>query len=258
MANTDTASKRQRPGDDSPPKQVQKKTKAKTKINIEGTKCCICEDVIALPSESVEGDDALFCEGFCQAWCHRKCIGFSNQLFKVLCESDDPFLCLYCSLACYQKEIFSLSKQVKSLTSEVALLKNQEPMAIAKEVENSHTIVSSVEQSSSSPPNPPPSQDISKIITTVLSEEKEKEKHRLNLIIYNFKESQESDPLNRKEADINECTKLFQNYLGTQVSISNASRIGKKHNNTNKPCLLKVTVSSLREKAQVLRNCIKL
>ena len=69
---------------------------------------------------------------------------------------------------------------------------------------------------------------------------------------------QESDPLNRKEADINESTKLFQNYLGTQVSIFNASRIGKKHDNTNKPRLLKVTVSSLWEKAQVLRNCIKL
>ena len=116
-------------------------------------------------------------------------------------------------------------------------------MAITNEVENSHTIVSSVEQSSSSPPNPPPSQDISKIITTVLSEEKEKEKRRLNLIIHNFKEWQESDPLSRK--DINESTKLFQNYLGTQVSISNDSRIGKKHDNTNKPHLLKVTVSSL-------------
>ena len=107
------------------------------------------------------------------------------------------------------KKIFSLSEQVKSLTSEVALLKNQEPMAIANEVENSHPIVSSVEQSSSSPPNPPPSQDISKIITTVLSEEKEKEKRRLNLIIHNFKESQESDPLNRKEADINESTNII-------------------------------------------------
>ena len=92
----------------------------------------------------------------------------------------------------------------------------------------------------------------------MLSEEKEKEKRCLNLIIHNFKESQESDPLNRKKVDINESTKLFQNYLGTQVSISNASRIDKKHDNTNKPRLSKVTVSSLREKAQVLRNCIRL
>ena len=78
MDNTDTANKRQRPGDDSPPKLVQKKTKGKTKINIEGTKCSICENIIAIASETDEGNDALFCEGFCQAWCHRKCIDLSK------------------------------------------------------------------------------------------------------------------------------------------------------------------------------------
>ena len=252
MATTDTASKWQHPGDNNPPKQVQKKTKSKTKISIEGTKWCICEGVIALPSKNVEGDDALFCEGFCPAWCHRKCIGFSKQLFKVVCESDDPFLCLYCSLTCYQKEI---AEQFKSLTSEVALLKNWEPMLITNEVENLHTNVSSVEQSSTVPLI---HHSISKIITMVLSEEKEKEKCCLNLIIHNFKELQESDPQKRKEDDIYKSTKLFQNYLGTQVSISNASRIGKKYDNTDKPCLLKVTVSSSWEKAQVLQNCTKL
>ena len=64
MANTDTANKWQCPGDDSPPKQVQKKTKGKTKINIEGTKCSICESVIATASKTDEGDDALFVKVF--------------------------------------------------------------------------------------------------------------------------------------------------------------------------------------------------
>ena len=104
-------------------------------------------------------------------------------------------------------------------------------MSITDVAGSSHANVCNVEQSSTSPPCPPLSQDISKIITTVLSEEKEKEKHRLNLIIHNFNESQESDPQKRKEVDINESTKLFQYYLGAQVSISNASRIGKKCDN---------------------------
>ena len=131
-------------------------------------------------------------------------------------------------------------------------------MSITDKAGSSHANVCNVEQSSTSPPHPPLSQDISKIITTVLSEEKEKEKRRLNLIIHNFKESQESDPQKRKEVDINESTKLFQNYLGAQVSIFNASRIGKKCDNTDKPCLLNATVSSSREKAQILRNYTKL
>ena len=64
-------------------------------------------------------------------------------------------------------------------------------MSITDKAGSSHANACNVEQSSTSPPRPPLSQDISKIITTVLSEEKEKEKHRLN---HNFKESQESDP----------------------------------------------------------------
>ena len=56
---TDTVNKRQRPGDDSPPKQAQKKSKGKRKINNgEGTICAICENVIAVTSENNEGDVA--------------------------------------------------------------------------------------------------------------------------------------------------------------------------------------------------------
>ena len=264
--STDTANKRQRPGDDSPPKRAQKKSKGKI---AEGTACCICEDIIKIENETNDGDDALFCEGFCLAWAHRKCMGLSKQLYKIIFKSDDPFLCSYCSLAFYQKEITNLSERVNSLTLEITHLKSVGPAPTTVNSEVIHTSDSNrtnsvdrtstiqpctiTNQSSISPP-----QDISKIITSVLSEEKERDKRRLNLIIHNLKESHESDPQKRKEVDINESTKLFQNYLGAQVSISNASRIGKKCDNTNKPRLLKVTVSSSREKVQVLRNCTKL
>ena len=49
-------------------------------------------------------------------------------------------------------------------------------MLITNKIENSHTNISSVEQSNTSPPL---SQDISKIIPTVLSKEKVKEKRCL-------------------------------------------------------------------------------
>ena len=258
MTTVDTTNKRQRPGDDSPPKQIQKRTKGKTKINVEGTKCFICDNAIAIASETNEGEDALFCDGLCQAWCHRKCIGLSRQLFTIVCESDDPFLCLYCSLACYQKEIVNLSEQVKSLSSEIAQLKSQDSTSGTDKAESLHASVSNVVQSSNGHSHVPQSQDISKIVTSALSEEKEKEKRRLNLIIHNLKESQEVDPHKRKESDIKETKELCQKYLGVQVKISNAFRIGKKRENVDKPCLLKVTVNSSYEKAQVLRNCIKL
>jgi len=140
-STVDTMNKWQHPGDDSPPKQAQKKTKGKTKVISEGTICVVCENVIAAASERKKGDDAVFCEGYCQGWSHRKCIGLSKQLFKIICESDDKFLCLYCSLACYQKEIVELSDKVKTLSSEIAQLKSQDPRSLIDKTENFHSHV---------------------------------------------------------------------------------------------------------------------
>lgn len=218
-------------------------------------------------------EDAVFCDGLCQAWAHRKCIGLSKQLYKVISESGDIFLCSYCSLACYQKEIADLSEKIKMLSSQAAQLKSPNLSLNTDESGDKgvHTCspmnVDLVDQSNTGQSQPTPSQnqpqvtppqDISKIVTTVLSEEKEKEKQRLNLILHNLKESPESNPQKRKECDIEETKKLFQNHLGVRVGVTNATRIGKKNDDTNKPRLLKVTVNSTREKAEVLRNCTKL
>ena len=89
-----------------------------------------------------------------------------------------------------------------------------------------HTNITNVDQSSNHHLHIPPSQDISKLITSALSEEKEKEKRQLNLFV---KESQESDPRERKESDIEEIKELFQKHLEIQVKISNAFRVGKNH-----------------------------
>ena len=190
MTTVDRTNKRQHPGDDSPPKQIQKRTKGKTKINVEGIKCFICDNAtIAIASETNEGEDALFCDGLCQAWCHRKCIGLSRQLFTIVCRSDDPFLCLYCSLACYQKEIVNLSEQVKSLRLEIAQLKGWDSTSGTDKL-RVYTLVFlmlfNLVMVTLMYYNP----GISKIVTSALSGEKEKEKRRLNLIIHNLKESQ--------------------------------------------------------------------
>ena len=72
-----------------------------------------------------------------------------------------------------------------------------------------HTSAPNVGQSSNSPSHTPSFQVITKIITLVLSEEKEKEKQHLNLIVHYLKESQESDPHKRKESDIEVTMELF-------------------------------------------------
>lgn len=67
--------------------------------------------------------------------------------------------------------------------------------------------------------------------------------------------SQKPDPHKRKESHI-EGIKELQKYLGVQINITNTSRIGRMGKDV-KPHLLKVTVNSSHERAQVLKNCTK-
>ena len=79
--------------------------------------------------------------------------------------------------------------------------------------------------------------------TSIVTEQKEKEKRQLNLILHNIEESTEKEPLKRKKDDINKVTSLFTKYIGVETVVTNAVRIGEKG---TKLRLLKVGVSNLR------------
>ena len=80
-------------------------------------------------------------------------------------------------------------------------------------------------------------------------------KRQLNVILHNLVEPTASEGANRKKEDIKKCSSIFQTYLGSQVCITNAIRLGKK---SDKPRLLKLTLSSTQEKFSILKNKIKL
>ena len=89
----------------------------------------------------------------------------------------------------------------------------------------------------------------------MLSEQKEKEKRKFNLILHNVKESNDPIADNRKKHDIDSAIEIFQRYVGIPASI-NAICIGRKV--ADKTRLLKLTLSSEDVKVKILRNCIKL
>ena len=60
----------------------------------------------------------------------------------------------------------------------------------------------------------------------------------------------------RKKDDIMKVTSVLNNYIKVKPTISNAVRLGKK--GSDKPCLLKITISSTEEKVEILRNKFKL
>ena len=90
----------------------------------------------------------------------------------------------------------------------------------------------------------------------MLSEQKEKDKRKFNLILHNVKESNDSVAANRKKHDIDSAIEIFQHYNGIPASINSAIPIGKKV--ADKTRLLKLTLSSEDVKVKILRNCIKL
>ena len=62
--------------------------------------CLVCSKVIVNynPDKSIEGDDAMYYEGICNAWVHRTCVGLSKQSYEALAEDDTPYLCPYCHM----------------------------------------------------------------------------------------------------------------------------------------------------------------
>ena len=86
------------------------------------------------------------------------------------------------------------------------------------------------------------------IAASVATEQKEKEKRQMNIILHNLEESNAADGTARKQDGIKKCLSVFQTYLGQSVSITNAFRLGQR---AEKPRLLKVSPSSVKEKTYI-------
>jgi len=96
---------------------------------------------------------------------------------------------------------------------------------------------------------------VAQIAASLVTEQKEKEKRQMNVIIHNLEESNAADGPARKQDDIKNCLSMFQTYLGLSVSITNAFRLGKR---SQKPRLLKISLSSTKDKASILNSKTKL
>ena len=80
--------------------------------------CAVCNKAI------VDGrDEALFCEGKCQAWLHRCCASVSSEQHKLLTASTEPFLFPTCGQEHNQAQIAELKNTVEALKLELSQLK---------------------------------------------------------------------------------------------------------------------------------------
>ena len=81
--------------------------------------CPVCDEIVKEPSEDGKdpGDEALYCEGKCEAWYHRKCVGLSKCAYDLASESENPFYCLFCMQTHYNNIILKLKDQINKLIS---------------------------------------------------------------------------------------------------------------------------------------------
>jgi len=96
---------------------------------------------------------------------------------------------------------------------------------------------------------------ITSVVALAITEEKEREKRKLNFILHNVAERTSDEGNCRKKEDIEQVSNIFQKSLGVAVRVVNAVRLGKR---SDRPRLLKVSVDSESSKASILRNCTKL
>ena len=94
-------------------------------------------------------------------------------------------------------------------------------------------------------------ESIASMTAAIVSEQKEREKQKLNLIVHNFPESKSTEASIRKNEDTQNVTSLINKYVGVDADVSNAIRIGKQ---TGEPRLMKVTLLKREEKLKILRK----
>ena len=84
-----------------------------TSKQAKGATCPICSNVVR------EAQQVIYCEGSCNQWMHRQCASLTTEAFIKAGESNQPFYCLYCTVASHKQQINILKEQVKSLTTKI-------------------------------------------------------------------------------------------------------------------------------------------
>ena len=157
--------------------------------------CLICEEPILEADDHCTGDEAVFCEGDCQGWLHRKCAGISRPAFDKLGESDNVYMCSYCTSVSQSNEISQLSTIINNLNTAVTSLTET-----IKSLQNSISIqpsssnnVSQVDDNLPHPPDGTNNRLISQPQGTPRPPQMTPDR-KFNVVIYGIQESPSNTP----------------------------------------------------------------
>ena len=208
------------------------------------TSCAICSKTIKESTSKSKGEDAVFCEGFCQSWMHRQCIGMSIPILRGLTMSQAPFYCIYCS----QNKITELKNRIETLETQLVSLQPVNPLP-SFATSNSPTSYSDIAQS-----NLPVKQPRNITLADQTS-------RKFNVVVYSIKEkpkgSLKHTRLIQDTDDVSEVFKKLDSSISAQ-SIRDCTRLGKYTDNKCRPVLVKLSrsfeISSLLSQRKKLKD----
>jgi len=202
------------------------------KRNVKGgknseTDCLICEEPILEPNEHCAGEDAVFCEGNCQGWIHRKCAGITRPAFEKLGESDAHYLCSHCTLVSQNKEISNLANIIKDLNSSI------------KSLTDTITALQShvTKQSSTSAQSTDAVSDVT-VTSRTGSHNNLQQERKFNIVLYGIDECPKGTPRHERSGlDLSNVvkiiTKIDENI--NPLSIRDLHRLGKYQEQSERP-----------------------
>ena len=142
-------------------------------------------------SDDVLGDDAVYCEGDCKGWLHRKCVCMSKLFYDKISKSDDPYYCPNCIVAKQSEEIFQLRSRIKDLSAALARMK-----ALEQKVADLETDLSMIRNRPTSSNNiPSASVPSTPAINSIIGQQKNTEVSndcKFNVVIYGIPECSSS------------------------------------------------------------------
>ena len=217
--------------------------------------CPICELHIKESTNKCDGDEALFCEGQCQAWVHRQCVGMSKTLYALLARTVDPYVCPNCSMCVYRKEIDSLKTTIASLSTE--LLSAQEKLAKLQPPVLCDDVASSVMPGALSSSGEVSHSSGTQVYEPVLPRGILPGERRFNVVIHGVKESQENVPrYQRNKCDLDKSLDILTTVNDdiNSFSIRDCFRLGRFRKGLTRPRPLMVKLNRAVDVASILSN----
>ena len=241
---------------------------------------------VRLVCDKAANSDVFECS-WCEGIQHTSCNNLSNEQCNAITNISSPnivFFCTTCLRALpialqqfdnqthivsntesqinnHEKTILTAINRVHDKTSHKILdltSKVSSMFALNSQLEEKvNLLIQSIDQgdqlladTDSSHDKAPPintKESLIQLAFAVISEQQEKERRQLNIVMHNIEESLSVSPQERKQHDIEKVTSIVDKYLAVKCSVKNAVRLGKRQQGI-KPLLLKVTLASIQEK----------